>query len=101
MHERTTAQTQYLDVIAHFRSRQGEECGREKHGLVIGMGDEKADTLVAETWERKSYDLRGVYPCCCQNYGDGESEVEVHAVVLNVKNLWSMIGSPSFSLMLS
>ena len=60
VNQRTTAQTQHLDVIARFRSCQGEQCGREKHGLVIGMGDEKADTLVAEAGERNSYDLRGV-----------------------------------------
>ena len=60
VHRRTTAQTQYLDVVARFRSRQGEQGRREEHCLVIGMGDEKADTLVAEAWERSSDDLRGV-----------------------------------------
>lgn len=81
MHERTTAQTEDLDVIARFRSRQSEQCGREEHCFVVGMSDEKADALVAETGERSPCDLRGVQPCCRQNYGYGESEVGFHALL--------------------
>lgn len=80
MHERTTAETENLDVIARFRSRQSKECGRKEHCFVIGMGDEKADALVAETGKGSPYDLRGVEPCCRQDHGDGKSKVKLHAL---------------------
>ena len=89
MHARTTAQTEDLDVVARFRSRQSEQCGREEHCFVIGMGDEKADALVAGTGERSPCDLRGVQPCCCQNYGNGESKVELHALLVGIKQAYN------------
>ena len=79
VHERTAAQTEDLDMIARFRSRQSEQRGREEHCFVIGMGDEEADALVAETREGSPCDLRCIQPCCCQNNRNGESEVELHA----------------------
>lgn len=85
MHKRTTAQTEDLDVVARFWSGQSKQCGREEHCLVIGMGDEKADALVAETGERSPYDLRRVQPCCCQNCGNGEDKVELHALLLGLE----------------
>lgn len=80
MHERTTAQTEDLDVIAHFRSRQSKQCGRKEHCFVIGMGDEKADALVVETGEGSPCDLRCVEPCCRQDDENGKSEIELHAL---------------------
>ena len=65
-YERTTAQTEDLDMIARFWSRQSEQGGREEHCFIIGMGDEKADALVAETREGSPCDLRCIQPCCCQ-----------------------------------
>ena len=79
MHERTTAKTKDLDVVARFWSGQSKQCGRKEHCLIIGMGDEEADSLVAETRERSPYDLYRVEPCCCQNYGNGKDKVELHA----------------------
>ena len=81
-------------MVARFRSRQREQCGREKHCLVIGMGNQKADALIAKTGERSPYDLRGVQPCCRQDYGNGKSEIELHAVLLKIK-ICAMIGSQS------
>lgn len=60
VHERTTTQTEDLDVVSRVRGRQSEQCRREEHCLVIRMGDEKADALVAETGPRSPCDLRGV-----------------------------------------
>lgn len=82
MHKRTTAQTEDLDMVARFWSRQSKQCGREEHCLVIGMCDEEADALVAETGKRSPYDLRRVQPCCCQNDRNGEDKVELHAFAL-------------------
>lgn len=67
-------------MIARFRSRQSEQCGRKEHCFVIGMGDEKADALVAETGEGSVCDLRCVEPCCRQDHGNSKSEVELHAL---------------------
>lgn len=80
-------------MVARFRSCQSKECGREEHCLVIGMGDEKADALVAETGERRPYDLHRVQPCCCQNYGNGEDNVELHILLLGLEASLSSIHS--------
>lgn len=37
--ELTTAQTEDLDVVPQFGLGEGQDGGREEHGLVIGMGD--------------------------------------------------------------
>ena len=54
------------------------------------MGDKKADALVAGRGERSPRDLRGIQPCCYQDYGDGEGEVELHALLIVMKagTLW-------------
>lgn len=91
VHERTTAQTEDLDMVARFRGRQGEQCRREEHCFVIGMGDENADALITETGKGSPCDLRGVQPCCCQDYGNGESEVELHALLLGAKAVLCLI----------
>lgn len=85
VHERTTAQTEDLDMIARFRSRQSEQRGREEHCFIIGMGNEEADALVAETREGSPYDLRCIQPRCCQDNGNGESEVELHALLCRIR----------------
>ena len=58
--EQTTAQTQYLDMIACLLGRQSYQCGRKEHCLVIRMSYEKADALVVETWEGSASHLRCV-----------------------------------------
>ena len=85
MGKRTTAQTEDFEMVARFRSRQSEQCRREEHCFVVGMGDKKADTLVAESGERGPRDLRGIQPCCCQDYGDGKGEVELHALLIGME----------------
>ena len=85
MGERTTAQTEDFEMVARFRSRQSEQCRREEHCFVVRMGDKKADALVAGSGERSLRDLRGIEPCCRQDYGDGEGEVELHALLIGMK----------------
>ena len=90
MGERTTAQTENFEMVTCFRSRQSEQCRREEHCFVVRMGDEKADALVAGSGKRCLRDLRGIQPCCRQDYGNGEGEVELHAllIALRVGTLW-------------
>ena len=39
---------------------------------------EEAYALTSEVWERTACDLRGVEPCCSDEDGYGEREVELH-----------------------
>lgn len=49
--EHTAAQAQNLDVITGLGPGEGEDGGREKHSLIIGMRDQQADPLVVQHWE--------------------------------------------------
>lgn len=42
----TTAETEDLEVVAVFRSGQGQHRGREEHGLIVRVGDQEAYPLV-------------------------------------------------------
>lgn len=47
----TAAEAQYLDVIAKLRSCQGQQRRREKHSLIVRMGDQQQDALAPERRE--------------------------------------------------
>lgn len=51
---------------------------RKEHGLIIWVCYEEAYALTLEVWERTACDLRGVEPCCSDEDGYGEREVELH-----------------------
>ena len=57
---RTAAQTQNLDVVPRLGPREGQDRRRKEHGLVIGMGDEEADALVAQRGEARGHDRHRV-----------------------------------------
>ncbi len=46
--EQTGTKTQDLDMIPGFWCCKSEQRGREEHGFVIGVGDQKAYAFVAE-----------------------------------------------------
>lgn len=56
----TAAQTKDLDVVARLRPRECLYGGRKKHGLVIRMGNQQADALVAQDREARRDDGRRV-----------------------------------------
>ena len=91
MSEHTTAQTEDFEMVARFRSRKSEQCRGEEHCFIVRMGDQKTDTLVAGSGERSPRDLRGIQPCCCQDYGDREGEVKLHVLRIGMKagTLWT------------
>lgn len=48
-------------MIPQLRTREGEDGGREEHGLIVRVRDEKADALAADGREALR-DLRGEEP---------------------------------------
>lgn len=46
-------------MVAELGFGEGQHCGREEHGLVIGVGDEEADAFVVEAREGPCKGRRG------------------------------------------
>lgn len=45
-----SAEAEDLDVVPVLGAGQGEDGGREEHGLVVRVGDQQADLLAAQRW---------------------------------------------------
>lgn len=76
--KRTTAQTQYLEMIPPLRIRQREHCWRKEHGLIVWVSDQEADTLVGKARKRVARNMSSVEPACYEKDGHGEGKVELH-----------------------
>ena len=56
----TTTQTQNLDMIPRLRPRERQHRRRKEHGLIVRVGNQQADALVAQNGEAGGDDGDGV-----------------------------------------
>lgn len=73
----TTAQTQYLYVIAKVRLRQCQQCRRKEHCFIVGMGNEEENPLSLQRWEGAAK-LRRVQPEAEQQDGHRDPGDPIH-----------------------
>lgn len=65
-------------MIAKTFFGEGKQCGREEHGFIIRMGNQKTDTFILELGDGDAGDVCCIQPGCCQKDGSGECKVEEH-----------------------
>lgn len=88
----TGAQTQDLNVVAGFRSRQSQYRRSKEHGLVIGVSNEQADALVVESRESRLNHADGVHVQNGNHHHQGRQKTE-HRVHVGGEGLVVIVGS--------
>lgn len=70
-------------MIAETFVGKGKQCGREEHGFIVRMGNQKTDSFIMEFRERDASNMCRIQPSCCQQNGNDDGKVEEHFDLMN------------------